>query len=133
MPTMPENRRRNPPGTVTECKSCSALIVWTRTEHGKKMPCDMSPSADGQFYLNGAPTDRIRVQVGYDPGHIGEGEGFLVTDIELEGPMVAAPEARNLYLGWDGNPGHGMNGWIRDVFVYDRALSAEEMKALSGV
>lgn len=85
----------------------------------------------GQFYLNGAPTDRYRVQLGYDPGHQGEGDGFLVTNFEIEGPMVSKPDAKNLYIGWDGTPGYGMEGKISDVFVYNRALSNQEMKSLS--
>ena len=87
----------------------------------------------GQFYLNGMPTDRYRVQIGYDPGHQGEGEEFLVTNIELEGPMQSAEKAQNLYIGWDGTPGYGMEGKISDVYLYQRALNDLEMKALSGL
>jgi hypothetical protein len=36
---------------VTKCKSCSAPIVWTRTEKGKRLPCDLEPAADGLFFL----------------------------------------------------------------------------------
>lgn len=42
---------RDAPGTACECRSCRALIVWTRTERGKTMPCDVAPSEDGQFFL----------------------------------------------------------------------------------
>ena len=87
----------------------------------------------GQFYLNGAPTERYRIQLGKDPGHLGEGEGFLVTNVEFAGVMESASPDSNLYIGWDGNAGHGMDGRIRDVYLYDRALDDEEMKTLSGV
>jgi len=43
--------QKNPPGTIVECKSCKLLIVWTRTEKGKSMPCDAGPHESGQFYL----------------------------------------------------------------------------------
>jgi hypothetical protein len=39
------------PGTATECRSCKAPIVWTRTAKGKSMPCDLQPSDAGTFYL----------------------------------------------------------------------------------
>ena len=88
----------------------------------------------GQFFLNGSPTDRYRVQTGYGPGHQGEGEGFLVTDIEIAGEMLSKPSSpQNLYIGWDGCPDFGMEGKISDVYLYDRALTDEEMKSLSGV
>lgn len=44
-------RQREPAGTATECRSCKALIVWTKTEKGKLMPCDVGPSEDGKFHL----------------------------------------------------------------------------------
>lgn len=49
---------KDPPGTAKECRSCNALIVWTTTSKGKPMPCDVSPSAEGTFYLFRLP-DRI--------------------------------------------------------------------------
>lgn len=85
----------------------------------------------GQFYLNGAPTNRLRVQVGYDPGHIGEGEGFLVTNVEMKGAMLPTAAGMPLLIGWDGNEGHGMDGRISDVYLYDRALSDDEVASLS--
>jgi hypothetical protein len=39
------------PGVRVKCKSCSAPIVWTRTESGKRLPCDVEPTDDGLFYL----------------------------------------------------------------------------------
>ncbi len=44
-------RDREPPGTAVECKSCHAMIVWTRTERRKAMPCDVAPSPKGTFFL----------------------------------------------------------------------------------
>lgn len=44
-------RVKDPPGTAKECRSCKALVVWTKTERGKPMPCDVAPSKDGSFYL----------------------------------------------------------------------------------
>lgn len=45
------NPRSQPPGTAVECKSCGALIVWTVTTKGKAMPCDVSGSVHGKFFL----------------------------------------------------------------------------------
>jgi len=36
---------------VGECRSCEAAIVWTITASGKKMPCDVAPSEEGEFFL----------------------------------------------------------------------------------
>ena len=38
---------------VTECRSCKAEIIWTRTERGKRMPVDAEPSSAGNFVLQG--------------------------------------------------------------------------------
>lgn len=44
-------RVKDPPGTAKECRSCKATIVWTLTEKGKSMPCDVTPTTQGTFYL----------------------------------------------------------------------------------
>lgn len=55
---------RNLPGTAAECRSCKSLIVWTRTSSGKLMPCDVSPTEDGTFYLFRKPDAIEAVHVG---------------------------------------------------------------------
>lgn len=55
---MNEVTHRDPPGTSVECRSCKALIVWTVTENGKKMPCDVEAKRDGKFFLFRRP-DKI--------------------------------------------------------------------------
>jgi len=49
---------KDPPGTLKECRSCGASIVWTITSRGKSMPCDMPAAPDGEFYLFKRP-DKI--------------------------------------------------------------------------
>lgn len=44
-------RRKDPPGTPSECRSCKAAIVWVVTERGRPMPCDLEPADDGRFFL----------------------------------------------------------------------------------
>jgi hypothetical protein len=29
---------------MAECRSCGARIIWTRTEHGRRMPVDEAPA-----------------------------------------------------------------------------------------
>lgn len=36
---------------ASACRSCCQRIVWTITEHGKKMPADFDPHPDGAFVL----------------------------------------------------------------------------------
>jgi hypothetical protein len=50
--------RGDPPGTPARCRSCGEKVVWTVTEHRKKMPVDLTPRQDGKFYLFRKP-DRI--------------------------------------------------------------------------
>ena len=33
------------------CRSCNSPIIWTKTTNGKKMPVDLEPSPNGDFYL----------------------------------------------------------------------------------
>lgn len=46
------------PGRKSECRSCGAAIVWTKTASGKQMPCDYEPAEAGDFFLFRKP-DRI--------------------------------------------------------------------------
>ncbi len=36
---------------MARCRSCNAEIVWAVTRHGKHMPVDAEPSADGNVEL----------------------------------------------------------------------------------
>jgi len=36
---------------VTECRSCGAAIIWTKTQKGKNMPVDAEPSSAGNYVL----------------------------------------------------------------------------------
>ena len=33
------------------CKSCRAIVVWSVTLAGKRMPLDHAPSPDGRFFV----------------------------------------------------------------------------------
>lgn len=44
-------RTKEPPGTPTKCRSCSADIIWVVTSSGKKMPCNVLSDPNGKFYL----------------------------------------------------------------------------------
>jgi hypothetical protein len=57
---------KKPPGTASECRNCQAPIVWTRTEKGKAMPCDVAPSSDGTFFLFRRPDNIEAVYVHSD-------------------------------------------------------------------
>ena len=37
---------------ISECRSCSAAIIWVETEKGKKMPIDAEPGTGGRFALS---------------------------------------------------------------------------------
>jgi hypothetical protein len=36
---------------VSECRSCGAAIIWTKTQKGKNMPVDAEPSSAGNYAL----------------------------------------------------------------------------------
>lgn len=38
---------------MATCRNCSAVIVWAKTEAGKRMPLDAEPVADGNLVLLG--------------------------------------------------------------------------------
>lgn len=40
---------------ASECRSCGALILWTVTQKGKKMPVDAGPHEEGSFILTYSP------------------------------------------------------------------------------
>jgi hypothetical protein len=44
-------RRKDPPGTASECRSCKALIIWAKTEKGKNLPVDVDTSKDGEWFI----------------------------------------------------------------------------------
>mgnify|MGYP000211004546 CR=1 FL=1 len=37
---------------MSACRSCGAQIVWATTGHGKAMPLDAEPAADGNVRLD---------------------------------------------------------------------------------
>lgn len=37
--------------TVSECRSCSAAIIWAQTQKGKRMPVDAKPVENGNIRL----------------------------------------------------------------------------------
>lgn len=34
------------------CRTCKAAIIWVKTEKGKKMPLDATPTEAGMFFLD---------------------------------------------------------------------------------
>lgn len=40
-----------------KCRSCNALITWTITTSGKRMPVDPEPHPDGNVSVSGMHTD----------------------------------------------------------------------------
>jgi hypothetical protein len=48
----------------TRCKSCSAEVLWCRTESGKSMPVDAAPTERGNLIVDGAA---CRVATLFDP------------------------------------------------------------------
>jgi len=49
--------------TATECGTCRAPIIWAVTVHGRRMPVDADPAADGNITLDlrGGPMPLARV------------------------------------------------------------------------
>lgn len=43
-------RVKDPPGTVKECRSCKASIVWAFTMNGKQNPLDAKPTTTGTLF-----------------------------------------------------------------------------------
>lgn len=40
------------PFTVAACRSCSAPIIWTQTEAGKRMPLDARTTPEGNWTIS---------------------------------------------------------------------------------
>jgi hypothetical protein len=59
---------------VSQCTTCGAQIIWTRTQAGKRMPLDAKASADGNLVLTNTnellPTVRTVGSVGHKPGQL---------------------------------------------------------------
>lgn len=45
------------------CSSCGGEVLWARTVHGKRMPLDPAPRADGNLAIYRDHLGRIRVRV----------------------------------------------------------------------
>lgn len=43
------------------CSSCGAHIVWATTEHGRLMPVDAAPSAEGNLRLTWVPSRKVYI------------------------------------------------------------------------
>jgi hypothetical protein len=62
---------------VSSCRSCSAPILWVRTERGKKMPLDREPvelssSSSGLFVLREEKDPGGPLAIAVTPGFVGE-------------------------------------------------------------
>lgn len=57
----------------SRCKSCDATIIWAITDHGKSMPIDAQPSANGNVELRLDHGGAYRAKVHAGPnGHTGQ-------------------------------------------------------------
>ena len=48
--------------STTRCRSCSALVRWTVTAAGKKMPVDAEPKANGNIEIVGGIARYVKAE-----------------------------------------------------------------------
>jgi hypothetical protein len=59
---------------VTECRTCGAAFIWTKTQNGKRMPVDAEPSSAGNYILQDDGDTPLAVRLANDTAATYTGE-----------------------------------------------------------
>ena len=73
---------------VSECRSCGAAIIWTKTTNGKKMPVDAEPTAAGNFLLKDDAPAPLSIRMSNHDAAVYTGEKY-------ESHFGTCPQARS--------------------------------------
>lgn len=57
---------------VSTCRRCGAMIIWCVTSKGKKMPVDVTPSQNGEFFLFRKGPSIAAIHVASRDGRVGK-------------------------------------------------------------
>ncbi len=73
---------------LARCKSCGAPIWWATTTHGRPIPIDRKPAADGNVTLERVPGGELRALV-----HAGQSAALLTGQMRWRSHFASCPQA----------------------------------------